>query len=435
MKDAIREIISNNWKNFNDPITIIDIGAQLASASRQTVDLGEVRVVLDQLKRDGVISEVKPGAFVPLCAKTTSGGIVMKSLLCVALCFLSLLIATAATVSDVTARQRWPWNGFIDISFTLSGVAGTKYLVDISATDKTGGTNLTIRTLMTNAGAQSLTSEQLLPGTYSRVWNATADLPKDFQSSDVVVSVVAKELDANAKRFLVMNLITYECDYYSSLPNGWTSDPAYNTYLMAMRRIEAGTFTETVSNNKTRTVKITKPFYITVRHLTVGLFEMICESWAQTRPTGYMTQKDGLRYNDAAAFKKTLLTNKLNDFGHANDGTGKNFFERVRSAAKATAPDSSLPLGMFNAEAQKKLDFPTEAQLVLAGKSMSLDGTSDICLDIYAKELSAGTFTDPVNTDSGNFYLGSFAVIRSSSARSYGGDSKSASIRLCMSAD
>lgn len=360
----------------------------------------------------------------------------MKILVSLVLGFLCCAANAADLVSNVTARQRYPWNGFIDISFTLSGVAGTKYLVDISAMDKTVGTNLTIRTLMTNAGAQSLTSEQLLPGTYSRVWNAAADLPKDFQSSDVVVSVVAKELDANAKRFLVMNLITYECDYYSSLPNGWTSDPAYNTYLMAMRRIEAGTFTETVSNNKTRTVKITKPFYITVRHLTVGLFEMICESWAQTRSTGYLTQKDGLFYNDAAAFKKTLLTNKLNDFGHVTDGTGKNFFERVRSAAKATAPDSSLPLGMFNAEAQKKLDFPTEAQLVLAGKSMSLDGTSDICLDIYAKELSAGTFTDPVNTDSGNFYLGTFPVIRSSGARSYGsGSSPSASIRLCMPAD
>lgn len=104
MKDAIREIISNNWKNFNDPITITDIGAQLASASSRTVDLGEVRAALDQLKSNGVISEVSPGAFVPLCAKTTSGGIVMKSLLCVALCFLSLLIATAATVLDVSAR-------------------------------------------------------------------------------------------------------------------------------------------------------------------------------------------------------------------------------------------------------------------------------------------------------------------------------------------
>lgn len=57
MKDAIREIISNDRKHFKDPITIEEIGQQLASASRRTVNLGEVRVVLDQLKSDGVISE------------------------------------------------------------------------------------------------------------------------------------------------------------------------------------------------------------------------------------------------------------------------------------------------------------------------------------------------------------------------------------------
>ena len=121
MKDAIREIISNNWRYFKDPITITEIGQQLASASRLTVDLGEVRAALDQLKSNGVISEVKPGAFVPLCAKTTSGGIEMKSLLCAALCFSSLLIATAATVSDVTARQWYPWNGMVDIDYPSEG--------------------------------------------------------------------------------------------------------------------------------------------------------------------------------------------------------------------------------------------------------------------------------------------------------------------------
>mgnify|MGYP001772605656 FL=1 len=147
MKDAIREIISNHWKNFKDPITITEIGQQLASASRLTVDLGEVRVVLDQLKSDGVISEVKPGAFVPLCAKTTSGGIVMKSLLCAALCFSSLLIATAATVSDVTARQRYPWNGLVDLHFTITGDAGTKYDTSFTAKDMVGNTNIAMKTI------------------------------------------------------------------------------------------------------------------------------------------------------------------------------------------------------------------------------------------------------------------------------------------------
>lgn len=33
----------------------------------------------------------------------------------------------AATVSDVTARQRWPWNGMVDIDCTIIGTNGMKY--------------------------------------------------------------------------------------------------------------------------------------------------------------------------------------------------------------------------------------------------------------------------------------------------------------------
>ena len=193
MKDAIREIISNNWRYFKDPITITEIGQQLASASRLTVDLGEVRVVLDQLKSDGVISEVKPGAFVPLCAKTTSGGIVMKSLLCAALCFSSLLIATAATVSDVTARQRYPWNGLVDLHFTITGDAGTKYDTSFTAKDMVGNTNIAMRTIRKADGTAAATREQLLPGTYSWVWDAVADLPKNFKCDRVTVTGTAVE--------------------------------------------------------------------------------------------------------------------------------------------------------------------------------------------------------------------------------------------------
>ena len=33
----------------------------------------------------------------------------------------------AAEVNDVKARQRWPWNGLVDIDCTVSGINGTDY--------------------------------------------------------------------------------------------------------------------------------------------------------------------------------------------------------------------------------------------------------------------------------------------------------------------
>ena len=51
--------------------------------------------------------------------------------------FAVALAATAQatlTVSDVAARQRWPWNDLVDIDFTLSGTeAGAFYQVDVAA--------------------------------------------------------------------------------------------------------------------------------------------------------------------------------------------------------------------------------------------------------------------------------------------------------------
>ena len=237
MKDAIREIISNNWKNFKDPITITEIGQQLASASRLTVDLGEVRVVLDQLKSDGVISEVKPGAFVPLCAETTSGGIVMKSLLCAALCFSSLLIATAATVSDVTARQRYPWNGLVDINFTITGDAGTKYDTSFTAKDMVGNTNIAMKTIRKADGTAATATEQLLPGNYKWVWNAAADLPDGFQCERVTVAATADEWNP---LYMVVDLSTGEKSYLADVPDGgWTDE--YKTSKMVLRKIFKGT--------------------------------------------------------------------------------------------------------------------------------------------------------------------------------------------------
>ena len=105
----------------------------------------------------------------------------MKSLLCAALCFSSLLIATAATVSDVTARQRYPWNGLVDLHFTITGDAGTQYAISFTAKDMVGNTNIAMKTIRKADGTAAAAKEQLLPGTYTWIWDAAADLPKDFK--------------------------------------------------------------------------------------------------------------------------------------------------------------------------------------------------------------------------------------------------------------
>ena len=47
----------------------------------------------------------------------------MKKLMMTAATFAALSASAAITITDVSARQRWPWNGLVDVDFTISGVA------------------------------------------------------------------------------------------------------------------------------------------------------------------------------------------------------------------------------------------------------------------------------------------------------------------------
>ena len=48
---------------------------------------------------------------------------------------------------SVEARQRYPWNGLVDVYFTITGDAGTKYDTSFTAKDMVGNTNIAMRTI------------------------------------------------------------------------------------------------------------------------------------------------------------------------------------------------------------------------------------------------------------------------------------------------
>ena len=108
--------------------------------------------------------------------------------------FFALAITALAADPGITvsARQRYPWNGLVDINFTITGTSGTKYDTSFTAKDVVGGTNITMATIRKADGsAANVTKEQLLPGNYKWVWDAAADLPKDFQCDRVTVTGTA----------------------------------------------------------------------------------------------------------------------------------------------------------------------------------------------------------------------------------------------------
>jgi len=63
----------------------------------------------------------------------------MKKKMLFVLLMVMCAVANAATVSDVTARQRWPWNGLVDIDYTIIGDDTENTAIAVKVTDTDTG--------------------------------------------------------------------------------------------------------------------------------------------------------------------------------------------------------------------------------------------------------------------------------------------------------
>ena len=115
---------------------------------------------------------------------------------CLAISLTTLTALAANPTISVSARQRFPWNGLVDLNFTITGTSGTKYDTSFMAKDMVGNTNITMATIRKADGsAANVTKEQLTPGSYLWVWDAAADLPDGFECDRVTVTGTA-DIDA-----------------------------------------------------------------------------------------------------------------------------------------------------------------------------------------------------------------------------------------------
>ena len=118
--------------------------------------------------------------------------------------------AATPTVSSVTAKQRYPWNGMVDITCNVSGIDGTTNHLEFAvvAVDSgvahdvsqfwvvRNGTNSTDRAVHTN-------------GTYHLVWDSKVDFDNQIYSNMVMrVNIVRErvQLWANGPYWATTNI-------------------------------------------------------------------------------------------------------------------------------------------------------------------------------------------------------------------------------------
>lgn len=94
----------------------------------------------------------------------------------------------ALGIVGAVARQRYPWNGKVDVDVELKGDPAKTYLVELTAKDLDGGTNLPVKTVFC-AGAS--TTCCVPPGRHRFTWDADADIQTDGEFPRVAVSVSA----------------------------------------------------------------------------------------------------------------------------------------------------------------------------------------------------------------------------------------------------
>ena len=269
----------------------------------------------------------------------------MKPILAFA-CALSFALPAlaAVTVSDVKIQQRWPWNGLVDIDYTVTcDTPDADIYVYPTALDGDRRIAIAPRTL-TGAGATG----PVKAGTHRMTWDMAADNP-GLHSSAFTVTIHAY---AGAAPYMVLDLSSgaesthYPVSYHSACPD--LSDDTYRTTKMVFKLVIPGTFmmgspsTEEGRDEEREDlhqVTLTQPFYM-------AIYECTRQQWAQ-------------------------VTGKLPNHYVYNDGDHPAYYvswQDIRgSVAALTWPateqvDNDSFMGKLRMRTGLTFDLPTEAQ-------------------------------------------------------------------------
>lgn len=212
----------------------------------------------------------------------------------------------AVTITDITARQRWPWNGLVDIDFTIAGAqSGDAFAIDIDAVS--GSTTLSAKTYITEPVAGL--------GDNRIVWDLGKDYP-EFRTKDLRISVTATTVSGSTPVYCVVDLsggasaTKYPVRYTTKHPEhvrGAANEPCQTSELWLRRiRVPDSAFTVNsyaVSDASMRNYwgKMTKDYYIGVFELTQKQYQLVMGDWPKSWFTNEACRAsrplEGLRYD------------------------------------------------------------------------------------------------------------------------------------------
>lgn len=256
---------------------------------------------------------------------------------------LSLILPGFAVpeIRNVTAKQRFPWNGKVDITYEVvgnlaEGLPDWNYpVLEVSATNRVVGTTYTatVATLSGDTGTEE--------GTHHVIWDLNAQ-GIEFKSDDVVFGVVYRTSIDVLGMYCVIDLSggsgasSYSVMYMAEPPAGGFNVAEYKTIKLVLKLIEPGVFKMGGSYD----VTLTKPFYC-------GLFEVTQKQWELVTGSNPCSSTYG-KGNSYPVYNVSY-----NMIRGSSAGAGW---------PASSGVDSSSFLGKLRARTGLDFDLPTEAQ-------------------------------------------------------------------------
>lgn len=291
----------------------------------------------------------------------------------------SALALDYCEVTGVNARQRYPWNGLVDIDFTLDSKATEPYLMNVTVFDNVGKTNLPVKTVYTEGISFEENPCMVHKDTTRIIWNAAADLPNGFKCTNVLVTCQDTRAGAVSNLYMIVDLAggataeSFPISFTNKIPaGGWTEE--HMTTKLVLRRVEPSSFMMGSfwtadghqSNETQHKVTLTKPYYIAIYELTAKQFALIYGgTGTDTTPT---TQRMSIiRGNEMnSGYSATVSSTTL----AGGDSSGYPFYtlsivqdnaEKYSWPSTSEVDPSSL-MGKLRAKTGLMFDLPTEAQ-------------------------------------------------------------------------